>query len=255
MRIICRYDEEMEGFLQKAVDYTLNIYGDSLDISNLEEIELCNIKEFTYETDGKTIDDGRKILVTSRLYDLLPTLNISELENSNVFRMIINTLYHEMGHVMDWRRFPNIYAAALKSSNMKEALPSLFWAEYLAEKRSSMNELVENEKFCEDFAAKKWNAYKFDMENASETNYFYMNKVIPYVFARKRVPCRRIQYINNLTNDLLKEYLLILNNEVLRLEDLGFFDTVDELFPLYEIMNEYYKKFRIRFKPGRESSL
>lgn len=41
-------------------------------------------------------------MITSRLYDILPCLSIEKLENNPNFKMIVNTLYHEMGHITDW---------------------------------------------------------------------------------------------------------------------------------------------------------
>ncbi|QUH18666.1 hypothetical protein [Alkaliphilus sp. B6464] len=138
----------------------------------MQEIELIDIKEFSYDTDGRVCDGGKKILVTSRPYDKLPTYRIEELKDNVDFIMIVNTMFHEMGHVMDWASMPNLYAAAENTNDGKAMVTSVFWLEYLAEKRSSIEGLVNHSDYCDDFVSRKWKSYKFDTENTSESNKF-----------------------------------------------------------------------------------
>ncbi len=70
------------------------------------------IKGFSYNTDGRTHDGGKKIIVTSRLYDDLPTYKIEGLKDNIDLNMIVNTMFHEMGYVTDWASMPNLYLAA-----------------------------------------------------------------------------------------------------------------------------------------------
>ena len=81
MKIYCFYNYEYHIFLNKVVELVLNQYGSDLNISTLREIELRNINEFEIITDGRTVGNG-KIIVTSRLYDYLPTLDLEKLQEN-----------------------------------------------------------------------------------------------------------------------------------------------------------------------------
>ncbi len=175
MRVFCKHSIELDAFLKNVVEYTLDIFGEKLILEALQEIELVDIKEFSYNTDGRACDGGKKIIVTSRLYDRLPTYKIEELKGNVDFTMIVNTMFHEMGHVTDWLSMPNLYLVAENMDDGKTLVTSVFWLEYLAEKRSSIEGLVNHSDYCDDFVSRKWESYKFDMENASENNFYYLN--------------------------------------------------------------------------------
>jgi len=118
MRIFCQYSPQLDCFLKDLVEYVLDSYGNQLLLDDLEEIEL--IKDLPGSSDGRVIEGGKKILLSSRLFSLLPTYEVSELLEDENYRLIVNTLYHEMGHVSDMKIMPNIYAAAqnLKNENV-----------------------------------------------------------------------------------------------------------------------------------------
>ena len=129
MNIICRYNKKLEDFLKSVVEYTLGKYGQELNLVNLQQIELINISKFNLEKDGSTDKNGTRIIVTSRLYDMLPCFSIEKIEKDTNFKKIVNTLYHEMGHITDWVRYPKLYAEAETMENVKVGLPALFWLE------------------------------------------------------------------------------------------------------------------------------
>lgn len=104
MRVQCTYNEEYEIFLKAVVDYVIDCWGDELDLSGAETIELVDMSKFNYETDGKVYNQGKNILVTSRLYDELDILDVNKCKDSNTFKLIVSTLYHEMGHVSDRKK-------------------------------------------------------------------------------------------------------------------------------------------------------
>ena len=249
MKIFCKYSDILDKFLNEVVQYTLNLYSEELDISEVEEIELMSINEFNYDTDGRTYDEGRKILVTSRLYDKLPHLDISRLEDNEEFKMIVNTMFHEMGHATDWKKFPHLYYIATESDNKKDIVVSLFWLEYLAEKRSNVKCFSGHNEFCIDFVSREWKAYRANLESSSEENYFYLNKLLAYFMGRTTEQKIRNHYLNMVNNSLLKEYILEIGKEISYLEEEYPFDDVSKLYGLYDIMNKYYKKFQIRYKP------
>ena len=127
MNVFCIYNDNLDRFLKDVVQYTLGLYGEELNISKVEEIQLKSTNEFDYDTDGRTYDGGTKILVTSRLYDMLPCFEISKLKKNDEFLMIVNALFHEMGHATDWLIFPNMYYAATDFNSKKDMVTSLFW--------------------------------------------------------------------------------------------------------------------------------
>lgn len=252
MKIICQYNKELENFLEKVVEYTLSKYGQELNLVNLQEIELRDISEFDLKKDGTTYENGTKIMVTSRLYDMLPCLSVEKLENNPNFKMIVNTLYHEMGHITDWAQYPRIYAEAESMENKKVGLPSLFWIEYIAEKRSQSKDNSNSTEFCVQFVKGQWHAHYCSFDDIKEENFFYMNKVISYFMARTVDVIFREKFMNEISNELLKEYLCELRVEIERLEKLLPFDEPEKLCDLYDIMNKYYKKFCKRYKPIRK---
>lgn len=79
-----------------------------------------------------------------------------------------------------------------------------------------------------------------------------MNKVISYFMARTVDLISREKYMNEISNELLKEYLCELRIEIERLENLLPFDEPEKLHNLYDIMNKYYKKFCRKYKPIRK---
>lgn len=92
MNIICQYNKELEHFLENAVEYTLHKYGEELNLVNLQEIELMDISEFDLQKDGTTYENGTKIIVTSRLYDMLP---FDEPEKLSSLYEIMNRYYKQ----------------------------------------------------------------------------------------------------------------------------------------------------------------
>lgn len=68
MKVYGSYNQKYHRFLNEVVELILNTYGSQLNIETLEEMELVNKNE--YVTDGRVIDN-HKIIVTSRLYELL----------------------------------------------------------------------------------------------------------------------------------------------------------------------------------------
>ncbi len=72
----------------------------------------------------------------------------------------------------------------------------MFWLKCLVEKRSSIEGLVNHSDYCDDYASRKWEPYKFDMGNASESNFYYLNKALSYFMARTTEIPERNRYID-----------------------------------------------------------
>ena len=252
MNIICQYNKELECFLRSVVEYTLCKYGQELNLNNLQQIELIDISEFELQKDGTTYENGTKIIVTSRLSDMLPCFSIEQLENNSNFKMIVNTLYHEMGHITDWAKYPKLYKEADTMENKRVGLPALFWIEYLAEKRSCSKAEINNLEFCNQFVQRQWHAYYSSFDDLKESNFFYLNKVIPYFLARTIDLNIRKKYQGKIKNVLLDDYIRELRAEVENLEKILPFDEPDKLSGLYDIMDKYYKKFRHTYLPNKK---
>lgn len=187
------------------------------------------------------------LIVTSRLYDKLEQLNIKYIENTENFRLIINTLYHEMGHASDWKKMPRLYGLVEDNATSALGLASLFWTEYLAEKRNCEKGLVSHDSFCLDVAQREWKVYKVDFGKVGTNNFFYLCKVLPYFMGRTIEPKKRKKYLDIMKNSLVKEFILELDQEIKHLEKEYPFDAPEKLRDLYDIMNKFYKKFKKAF--------
>ena len=85
----CKYDKEMDLLVKDVVKYTLNKYGKQLNISTLKEVEVRNVQEFECPIDGRVVDKT-KIVLTSRLFELLPSYELAE-----QCQKILNTEYSD----------------------------------------------------------------------------------------------------------------------------------------------------------------
>ena len=249
MRVQCTYNQEYEIFLKAVVDYVIERWGDELDLSGAETIELVDISEFNYETDGKVYNEGKNILVTSRLYDELDVLDINKCKNSNTFKLIVSTLYHEMGHVSDLKKMPNLYSIAAENPTSAEGIASLFWLEYIAEKRNAEKNLVDHDSFCTDVAKSEWRAYKTEFGRAGSDNFTYLCKVLPYFMGRTIDPQKRKKYMEIMKNRLVKEFVIEVDKEIRKLEKKSPFDEPEKLQGLYDIINIFFNKFREAYEP------
>lgn len=235
----CKYDKEMDLLVKDVVKYTLNKYGKQLNISTLKEVEVRNVQEFECPIDGRVVDKT-KIVLTSRSFELLPSYEIKRLYKNKNFRQIVCTLFHEMGHINDMVKYPVLYDTIENSDDMEKAPPSLFWTEYLAEKRSvSVDPSAKD--FCEEFVSTSWNIQKRSTGTATTGDFFYLNKALPYFIVRAEYINK--DYFDRINNEIVTEYVSEVYGELQRLMEKPCFDDPKILEPLYEIINKYYKKF------------
>lgn len=248
MKVICTYSLELERFLKKLVKYVLDKYGDDLCLRNLNSIELVSKDTIPYVTDGQVRNSGTQVILTSRLYELLPSLNMQELYGNPYFNMIVNTLYHELIHVNDWTNMPTLYTLVEVQKEPKHSIPGTLWLEYLAEKRSCSENLVSYEEFCTDFVSREWRANQFNYQYANEQNFYYLIKASSYFMARTSNKERRENYLRKMKNKLLRSFIYELDKELINLEKQPLFDDPHQLENLYLIMDKYFRKFRQTFK-------
>lgn len=252
MKIYCFYNYEYHIFLNKVVELVLNQYGSDLNISTLREIELRNINEFEIITDGRTVGNG-KIIVTSRLYELLPTLNINCLNDNNDYKLLKQTIYHEMGHINDMAYMPNLYKCVFenvlkKAADINASTSSLFWIEYIAEKRSSGFENVYDLEICDEFVDAEWKCSMSSFfSDYNENNFCYLTKILPYFLGRTTHEKVRQEYLIKIKNNVLTDYIDELDNELKSLETKGIFDDLDVLNSLYGIIKKYERIFINKF--------
>lgn len=252
MKIYCSYSHEYHIFLNKVVELVLNQYGADLNINTLTEIELVNKNECAYETDGKAIDNS-KIIVTSRLYELLPTLNINCLNDNNDYKLLKQTIYHEMGHINDMVYMPNLYKCVFenvlkKAADINASTSSLFWIEYIAEKRSSGFENVYDLEICDEFVDAEWKCSMSSFfSDYNENNFCYLTKILPYFLGRTTHEKVRQEYLIKIKNNVLTDYIDELDNELKSLETKGIFDDLDVLNSLYGIIKKYERIFINKF--------
>lgn len=249
MKIYCSYNHDYHIFLNEVAELVLKQYGSDLNISTLREIELVNKDEFAYETDGKAVDNS-KIIVTSRLYERLPTLSINCLIDNNDYKLIRQTIYHEMGHINDMVYMPSLYNCVFENAQKKAAginisTASLFWLEYKAEKRSAGFENVYDMEICDEFADHEWKYSVSDSySNFNAGNFCYLTKILPYFLGGTAHDEHvRQEYITKIKNNILKDYIRELDIELNCLEAKGMSDDLNLLNSLYAIIKRYENIF------------
>ncbi|WMC93215.1 hypothetical protein [Kineothrix sp. MB12-C1] len=243
MKVYCLYNKDYHRFINEIVEQILTVYGSQLKLGTLEEIELVDKNEMLSISDGKILGSS-KIIISSRIPDLLTTYNVSSLYSNNDYKIFKRTIFHEMNHITDMVVMPKLYNNAFYNKNIKYYLPSLFWTEYIVEKRTFSFEDVNDTKLCDTFVKISWacNMYK-RYENYCKNNFFYLVKLLSYFLARTHSPEVRKEYLYKINNQLVKQFINELDKELKDLESKDLFDDVVTLFSLFEILDKYYRLF------------
>ena len=76
-----------------------------------------------------------------------------------------------------------------------------------------------------------------------------MCKILPYFMGRTIEQQKRATYLTIMKNTLLKEMIVELDHEIKVLEEQYPFDDPEKLNDLYNILNQYCKKFKRAFRP------
>ena len=233
MRVICAYNQEYDGFLRSVVEYVIHKYGDNLDLRNVEVIEL--IKKV-----GDSITDrrflGSRIVVTERLYKMLPTLDIGQLEGNAVFAEIVRVLYHEMGHATDMVRMPKMYTCVLHEDLTLENMATYLFLEYVAELRTQYVGINEYDAFCDSINVGEWN--KYDVWD-SEAAFYYVSKLFVYFIIKTNAKGNRSEYLNDDKSQLLLEYVNALEHALQDVYSELPFDEVERCKPIVDVMKKY----------------
>lgn len=243
MKIYCLYNEELHIFFNKVVEIILRDYSHKLNIASLNEIELVDKNNLSYVSDAKIISIN-KFIVSSRLYELLPSYDVLSLQENIDYKTIRQTIYHEMGHINDMTIMPSLYAYGMSEENGKAQIVSRFWLEYIAEERSNGFEGLYKPQLCNQFVQEKWECNSYSIcENFNSSNFAYLVKVLPYFMSATSRNNMREHYLELMNNELLLCFISELDIEIRKLEKLDMFDDVTLLYSLYNIICKYYKEF------------
>ena len=233
MRVFCAYNQEYDRFLISVVEYVIRKYGDNLDLRNVEEIELIKTVEDS-TTDGRFL--GARIVVTERLYKMLPILDIMQLEDNEVFEEIAGVLYHEMGHATDMVRMPKMYSCVLYEDLTLENMATYLFLEYIAERRTQYLGINEYDTFCASIKAGEWN--KYDVWSSKDA-FYYLSKLFVYFIIKTNVKGNRREYLNDDKSQLLLEYVNALDHALQTVYSLLPFDEVEKCKPIADVMKKY----------------
>lgn len=81
-----------------------------------------------------------------------------------------------------------------------------------------------------------------------EKNFYYLTKLLPYFMARTNRQDLRQQYLNQIENRLLLEYINEIDTEIRFLEDKEMFDNLEILRGVNEIINNYCKNLVNKYR-------
>lgn len=238
--------KKYDSILVILVDRVISKYSDQLNIDSLEVIWLKDVKEFSLPIDGRSENRGKTIIITSRLFDLLSFDNAGNVVEDETYQALENTLYHEIGHLTDRGIFSEIYnIAENENSEWIDIVVSIIWIEYVAQKRTRIN-TKETREFCANFINMDWEPYRVDFDPHSKS-FSYLNKTIPYFMARAELIYGKY-YMDNIENEVVRNYIVELQQELIKLEELIPFSEYKKLSRLKGIVEKYYMIFKKEYK-------
>ena len=141
------------------------------------------------------------------------------------------------------------YKIVKENPTSEEGVASLFWLEYITEKRNAEKNFVDYDSFCTDVVKSEWRAYKTEFGRAASDNFAYLCKVLPYFMGRTIDPQKRKKYMGIMKNSLVKEFIIEVDKEIKNLEKEYPFDEPEKLQGLYNIINIFFNKFRDAYEP------
>lgn len=145
-------------FLGKIFKYIYDNYSNKLNVEKLRKVEIVN--DLSGGSSGRAIRD--KIIVSrknglDRVNDLCQ--NELDINNNQLMRDLVSTIYHELWHVSTWEKFEYLYEYVMdeKNEDWNTVLAYLYWIEYLAHVETVFIEVPEvMKKFCKDFVYREW---------------------------------------------------------------------------------------------------
>lgn len=202
------------------------------------------VKGLPGESDGR-MTDAHSILISSRLYNQLPTLDINNLQGNEKFQLIVRTLFHELCHISEITTMPKIHRYSFSHKNIGYMI-ALFWIEYIVERKTCAKINSQIDELCIDAAENDWSISKLNFTDADCSNYFYLTKVLAYVIARVRATGEMTIYLKTIRNPIVKSMIYELNKEVTHLEVLYPFDNMEILNEIKRLFEKYWESFKKR---------
>ena len=234
---VCKFNKNYEVFLKHVYEYVIENFAKDFNLSLLNKIEI--VPSLPCSSDGRI--EGTNILLSKRLYDLLPTLDIDLLRDNNDFNLIVSTLYHELCHLNEQTILPNIHAICNRDDIDIDYFVAQFWIEYIVETKTNAVFKRNKSKFCDDIALNEWKINKADYDTQNTTNYFYLIKVLPYALAYCHN--KKSDYVVRIKNPIVRNMIVELYDAISNIQDKYPVDDMNSLNEIKRIFLTYQKTF------------
>ena len=234
---ICKFYINYEVFLKHVYEYVVENFAKDFKLSVLNKIEI--VPSLPCSSDGRI--EGTNILLSKRLYELLPTLDLDLLIDNNDFNLIVSTLYHELCHLNERTILPNIHAICNRDNIDIDYFVAQFWIEYIVETKTNAVFKRNKSKFCDDIALNEWKINKADYNTQNTTNYFYLIKVLPYALAyyqNEKSDC-----VAQIKNPIVRNMVVELYDAISNIQDKYPVDDMNSLNEIKRIFFTYQKTF------------
>lgn len=235
---VCEFNKNYEIFLAEVYEYVVSNFARDFNLSSLNKIEIE--ESLPGLSDGRMIDPNN-ILLSKRLYDLLPILDIASLYGNDDFDSIVGALCHELCHINEQSVMPSIHEICYNEIKDINYCVALFWIEYIVETKTNAKITRNKSNFCKDVALCNWNIIKFNYEDADTSNYFYLIKILSYVLANCQMPT----YSNTIKNTTVKNMVIELYDAISQIKGLYPFDSINNLDEIKRIFLSYKKQFAV----------
>lgn len=235
--LVCKFNKNYESFLKDVYEYVVENFAKDFYLSVLNKIEI--VPSLPCSSDGKI--EGTNILLSKRLYDLLPTLDPDQLRDNDDFNLIVSTLYHEFCHLNEQTILPNIHAICNRVDIDIDYFVAQFWIEYIVETKTNSVFKRNKSKFCDDIALNEWAINKADYNTQNTTNYFYLIKVLPYALAC----CQneKSDYVVRIKNPIIRNMVVELYDAISNIQNKYPVDDMNSLNEIKRIFLTYQKTF------------
>ena len=207
----------------------LNAICENID-ENISGFDLCGFKGISIVSDNvlPEISDGRLENMTI----LLPKRKTEHYFANNNDLLVKSTIYHELCHVDLANKLPNLHAlhaSCVKKEDYISATTIMVYIEYVAHTNSYNFESAEiRSNFFKSICDWEW-----DFNNEEHKIYFI--KAAPYIIARDP----NSNFINDLDNEMLRENLIEIRDELKKITKNGIIDDYDKLIDLSRIVKKY----------------
>ena len=234
---LCKFNKNYEVFLKLVYKYVVDNFAKDFNLSVLNKVEI--VPSLPCSSDGRI--EGTNILLSKRLYDLLPTLDLDLLRDNNDFDLIVSTLYHELCHLNERTILPNIHAICNRDDIDIDYFVAQFWIEYIVEIKTNAVFKRNKSKFCDDIALNEWKINKADYDTQNTTNYFYLIKVLPYALAYCHN--QKSDYVVQIKNPIVRNMVIELYDAISNVQNKYPVDDMNSLNEIKRIFSTYQKTF------------